>query len=343
MTTVRFGLIGFGAWGRYHADAIAQTAGAELVALAARSSASRDAAQRRFPHCRVFADYRQLLDEAAVDVVDVVVPNYLHFAVARDVLESGRHLLLEKPMAVDVSQCRELNRLAKEKGRHIAIGHECRLSPLWGRVRQLIDEGAIGEPRYVVIELFRRPYRQGSDGWRYDASRVGNWILEEPIHFFDLARWYLAGVGEATAVFARGNAIRPDRPDLIDNFAATVTFPQGAFAVISQTLAGFQHHQTVQVVGRTASIWARWSGAMDRDMKPQASLLLGQGDDVRTIPLTSPSGEVFELAEEIAAMVRVVRGEAKPVADGCDGERAVALCAAAQRSIDTGQIVPLSE
>ncbi len=60
----------------------------------------------------------------------------------------------------------------------------------------MIDRGAIGEPQYCLIELWRKPYRLGSNGWRYDISRVGNWILEEPIHFFDLARWYLGSLGE---------------------------------------------------------------------------------------------------------------------------------------------------
>ena len=48
----------------------------------------------------------------------------------------------------------------------------------------------MGKPQYVLVELARNAYRQGSCGWRYDIEQVGNWILEEPIHFFDLARWY---------------------------------------------------------------------------------------------------------------------------------------------------------
>ena len=69
----------------------------------------------------------------------------------------------------------------------LAIGFELRLSSVWGKVKAMLDAGAIGEPRYVLIELWRRPYRTGSDGWRYDPARVGSWILEEPIHFFDFA------------------------------------------------------------------------------------------------------------------------------------------------------------
>src|SRR5437868_5088673 len=97
MTAVRFGLIGFGAWGGHHARAIAKTPGAELVAIAARSETTCAAAREQFPTAAVYSDYRQLLDHEQVDVVDVVLPSHLHAEVAKAVLESGRHLFMEKP------------------------------------------------------------------------------------------------------------------------------------------------------------------------------------------------------------------------------------------------------
>ena len=121
------------------------------------------------------------------------------------------------------------------------------MSSLWGKVKSLIDEGAVGEPLYAMIELWRKPYRIGSGGWRYDAGRVGNWILEEPIHFFDLARWYFSSVGEPVSVYAAASARREDHPELHDNFSAIVHFPRGRYAVISQTLAAWEHHQTAKI------------------------------------------------------------------------------------------------
>src|SRR5687768_10240244 len=100
MTTVRFGLIGFGAWGSHHARAIAKTPGAELVAIAARSEVTCAAARAAHPAARVYDDYRALLGREQLDVVDVVLPSHLHHEVATAVLESGRHLLMEKPMAL---------------------------------------------------------------------------------------------------------------------------------------------------------------------------------------------------------------------------------------------------
>jgi myo-inositol 2-dehydrogenase/D-chiro-inositol 1-dehydrogenase len=343
MTNLRFGLIGYGAWGSHHARAIAKTPGAELVAIAARSETSQAAAQSAHPAARLYSDYRMLLDREELDVVDIVLPSNLHHEVAKAVLEAGRHVLLEKPMALKVEHCEELIALAEAKGKLLVLGHECRLSPLWGKVKQMVDAGAIGDPLYALIELWRRPYRQGSAGWRYDIQRVGNWILEEPIHFFDLARWYFAKAGEPLSVYARANSRQAGHPELQDNFSATLNFPQGAYVVISQTLSAFEHHQVVKLTGTRGSLWASWSGAMDRDLHPRAALKYGDGEQVMDVPIPPATGEVYELEEEIAMMVRAIRDGGPVAATGGDGKWAVALCLAAQRSVDTAGIVYLEE
>ncbi len=181
-TPVRFGLIGYGLFGSHHANAIMNCADAELAAIAVRSDASQQLAREAHPTADVLGDYRQLIDRDDIEVVSVVAPNKLHYEIAKAVLESGKHLLLEKPMALRVEHCDELVALAETNKLVLAVGHELRLSSLWGGAKRLIDEGAIGDPLHVLIELSRFPYRQGSDGWRYDIDRVGSWILEEPIH-----------------------------------------------------------------------------------------------------------------------------------------------------------------
>jgi myo-inositol 2-dehydrogenase/D-chiro-inositol 1-dehydrogenase len=337
--TVRFGLIGFGAWGSHHARAISQTSAAQLVAIAAHSPTSCDAARAGHPTADVVADYRQLLDRRDLDVIDVVLPSHLHHAVAKAVLESGKHLLLEKPMALTLADCDDLIAIAASKGKVLAVGHEMRLASLWGKVKEMIEAGAVGNPLYLLVELWRRPYRQGSGGWRYDQQQVGNWILEEPIHFFDLARWYLAGAGEASTVFARANSRQPGHPELQDNFSAMLTFPSGAYAVISQTLSAFEHHQVVKLTGTKGALWASWSGAMDRDFHPRFSLRYYNGDTVVDVPLARPTGEVYELEDEIAMMVAAVRDGGRVAATCHDGKWSVSLCLAAQESIQTESVV----
>ena len=337
---VRFALIGFGAWGSHHARAIVESPRAELVAIAARSEKSQAAAREAHPGVRVVGDYRELLAGASIEVVDAVLPSHLHHPIGLEVLRAGKHLLMEKPLALSETECDDLLRTARAGGLRLAVGHEFRLSSLWGKAKEMIDAGAIGAPQYLLIELWRRPYRLGAEGWRYDISRVGNWILEEPIHFFDLARWYFSALGDPVSIFARANSRQPDHPELQDNFSAIVNFPGGAYAVISQTLSAFEHHQVVKITGTHGSLWASWSGAMDRTFHPSYSLKHHDGESVRDIPIERPTGEVYELVDEITAMAAAVRDGTPLPATGEDGKWSVAMCLRAQESVDTG--VPVS-
>ena len=183
--SMRFGLIGYGLWGRHHATAIRKAPGAVLAAIACRSEATAAAARRDFPDVPVHLDYRELLARADVDVADVVVPNHLHEEIGGAALDHGKDVLLEKPMAATPEQCDRLLAAARRSGRVLTIGHELRLSTQWGGVKAIIDAGDIGEPMYALHTLFRFPYRPGAEGWRHDRSRVGSWILEEPVHAFD--------------------------------------------------------------------------------------------------------------------------------------------------------------
>src|SRR3954469_6446730 len=153
MTTppIRFGLIGYGLFGAHHARAIAGAAGAELRAIAVPSEISQAAARQAHPDVAIYADYRELLARDDIDAVDIVVPNRWHYDLGRAVLASERHLLLEKPMALSVAECDELVALAAKHDLVLAIGHELRVSSLWGGIKQLIDEGSIGQRRAPLV------------------------------------------------------------------------------------------------------------------------------------------------------------------------------------------------
>jgi myo-inositol 2-dehydrogenase/D-chiro-inositol 1-dehydrogenase len=342
-TPVRFGLVGFGAWGQFHAQSIAGNPEALLAAIVAPSPASREAAAKAYPAAKIFSDHRQMLAEVKLDLVDVVTPSNTHLAIATDALNAGCDLLLEKPMATRVEDCRAIVELADRLGRRLAVGHELRLSTQWGEIKRVIASGTIGEPHYVLVELSRKPYRLGASGWRYDRERVGSWVLEEPIHFFDLARWYLEGAGDPVELYAYGKSRDAQRPDLFDNFSAMFRYANGAYAVVSQTLAAFEHHQTVKVAGSKGAVWAGWSGALDRTLQPSFFLKIFDGDQVREFPFAKQSGEVFELREEIARCVQMVRGEAAPAATGRDGLWSAGLCLLAEESIRQQRPLPVGE
>ena len=341
MSTARMGMVGFGAWGQHHANAIEKCTRADLVAIAARSDASVAAAKEAFPQAKIYSDYRAMLENEQLHGVDVAVPSHLHCEVATAVFESGRHLLLEKPMGISLAECDQMISVAKKKERLFAVGHELRLSSMWGLVKEMIDDGFVGDPLYALVELSRNPYRLGSDGWRYDINRVGNWILEEPIHFFDLARWYLSASGNPTTVFANASSSQKDHPELQDNFSAIMQFEGTAYAVVTQTLCAFEHHQTIKITGTKGALWASWSGAMDRTRHPNFSLRAFDGENVTTVPIDKMTGELFELEDQVEVFAKAILDGDPLHCSAEDGRWSVAMCLAAQESVDLGSAVKI--
>lgn len=340
---VRFALAGFGAWGRLHAQSIAENPEASLVAITVPSEASRAEARRLYPEAKIFADAQEMISTVDFDIVDIVTPSHTHLEIATAAMKKGRHVLLEKPMAITLEDCKALVSTARECGVQLAVGHELRLSSQWGEIKKIIERGTIGDPQYVLVELSRKPYRQGSDGWRYDPGRVGSWVLEEPIHFFDLARWYLQGSGNPVELHAYGNSRDVQRPQLFDNFSAMFRYANGSYAVVSQTLAAFEHHQTVKVSGTHGALWAGWSGALDRTLEPSYFLKVFDGENLENVMVEKHSGEVFELREEIAQCIEMVRFGKAPLASGEDGLWSAGLCLIAEESIRQKRPLPVGE
>ena len=340
---VRFALAGFGAWGKFHAQSIQSNPDAQLVAISAPSEASRVEAQQLYPDALIFSDSLEMIAQADFDIIDIVTPSHTHREIALAAIQKGKHVLLEKPMAITLEDCKAIVACAQQFGVHLAVGHELRLSSQWGRIKEIIDAGTIGDPQYVLVELSRKPYRQGASGWRYDQNRVGSWVLEEPIHFFDLARWYLEGSGDPVELHAYANSRDSQRPSLYDNFSAMFKYANGSYAVVSQTLAAFEHHQTVKISGTKGALWAAWSGALDRTLEPEYFLKVFDGEKLETVKLEKHSGEVFELREEIAQCIEMVRKGKKPAATGHDGLWSAGLCLVAEESIRLGKSLPVGE
>ena len=284
-----------------------------------------------------------MIAQAEFDIIDIATPSHTHREIALAAMAEGKHVLLEKPMAITLDDCKAIVAGAQQYGVHLAVGHELRLSSQWGEIKKIIERGTIGDPQYVLVELSRKPYRQGASGWRYDQNRVGSWVLEEPIHFFDLARWYLEGSGDPVELYAYGNSRDPQRPTLYDNFSAMFKYPNGSYAVVSQTLAAFEHHQTVKVSGTKGALWAGWSGALDRTLEPDYFLKVFDGENLEQVKIETHSGEVFELRAEIAQCIDMVRTGKKPIASGLDGLWSAGLCLVAEDSIREKKPLPVGE
>jgi myo-inositol 2-dehydrogenase/D-chiro-inositol 1-dehydrogenase len=337
---MRFGLIGYGAWGQHHATAIEKVPGASVAAIACRTESSVSAARRDFPRAAVYLDYRRLLDQADIDAVDVVVPNHLHAEMGVAALERGKDVLLEKPMALTLAECDRLIAAARKSDRVLTIGHELRVSKQWGRVKALLDAGDIGEPRYALVSLFRFPYRPGAAGWRYEGGRVGSWVLEELVHHFDLLMWYFERWGGPVSVLSLGNARDGNDPRMSESFSTVLRFRAPLYAVVTKTVAGFEYHLALEIAGTEGAIRTWWSGSMDRTRHPTFELKLGRrGSEPETLPIES-SGELFELEEELRQTVAGF-AEGRPLVSGEEARTRVLVCLEAERSLREGREIAL--
>ena len=325
---IRFGLAGFGAFGRFHARSIAKAPGAILAAVAAPSDVNAAAAAAEFPAAKIERDWRALIIDPTLDAIAIATPNHLHAEIAVAALDAGKHVLVEKPMATSAADCDRVVAAAKRSKATLTVGLECRVSPQWGRIKALIEEGAIGRPQHVHVSLFRHPYRPGSGGWRHDRARVGSWILEEPVHFFDLALWYLGDAGRPVSV----SAISAGDAGMEPVISVLMRFPDGSTAAVNQILSGFGHLQTVEVTGTGGSIRATWSADTARSTTPVADLKLKRStSEVIEVIAIDRSGEVFELEAQAAAAVAGFRS-GRPLVSAEEGRAAVLVCLAAEQS-----------
>src|SRR5882757_3298348 len=303
-TTSRIALAGFGAWGQMHARAIDAIDGATVVSVYCHSEASEKAATELLPTARRFRDYSGMLAAGGFEVVDVTVPNHVHAEFTIAALTAGVHVFQEKPLGLTLAECGAVIAAARRTGKLVALNHELRVSRQWGLVRDFAARGELGKIRYQHFSLFRRKFRQGSGGWRYDATKVGSWILEELVHFFDLVLWYAQENGAPARVHAFGTG---QASGLTDNFTTTLQWNDGSVAVLSQCLSGFEHHTLLEVGGESGSVRTWWSGARDRTLHPEFELKVQRaGGEPETVAIPK-SGEVFELEENLRAALQGFR------------------------------------
>jgi len=335
---MRFGLIGYGLFGRHHARAIAQAPGATLAAIACRTPETAEAARKDWPDAVIELDYRVLLARRDIDAVDIVVPNDLHEEIGVAALEAGKDVLLEKPLALTVAACDRLIETARRTGRVLSIGHELRLSEQWGVIKRLIDAGDLGDLRCVTFNLFRFPYRPGSGAWRHDPRRIGSWIMEELVHHFDLVLWYFARWGDPVAVSAVGFS-RGGDPALTEVLTATLQFRGGRYAAVTLTLTGFEYHLACDVIGAEGALRAWWSGGMDRTREADFGLTVQRRG--ASAPVAVPlevSGELFELEEQLRLCVGAFR-ERRALVSAQEARKAVAVCLAVEEALREGREV----
>ncbi|POU00299.1 oxidoreductase [Escherichia sp. ESNIH1] len=187
---IRVGLIGYGyASKTFHAPLINATSGMELAAI---SSSDEAKAKADWPTVPVVSEPKHLFNDPTLDLIVIPTPNDTHFPLAKAALEAGKHVVVDKPFTVTLSQARELDALAKSLGRVLSVFHNRRWDSDFLTVKALLADGALGEVTYFEshFDRFRPQVRNrwrelagpGSGIW-YD---LGPHLLDQAVNLFGL-------------------------------------------------------------------------------------------------------------------------------------------------------------
>ncbi|MCB9726960.1 MAG: Gfo/Idh/MocA family oxidoreductase [Deltaproteobacteria bacterium] len=198
---IRCAIAGYGYIANAHAKAIAACPDTELVAIVGRDESKRRAFAAQYGAAHAVADSAELAALDGVDAVVIALPNSLHAPVAIEQMQAGRHVLVEKPMAMNAAQAREMAAVARATGRRLLVGHQWRFDREARWLRAHVDAGDLGE--VVKTKGYGIHVNWGPSGWFVDPALAGGGALVDMgVHAIDTVR-YLLGDPEPVSVYAR--------------------------------------------------------------------------------------------------------------------------------------------
>jgi predicted dehydrogenase len=233
---VRVAAIGCGYWGPNVIRNLADLPGFELVSVCDVDSARLESVAARYPRAHATADFEQLLGDRSLDALYIGTPVSTHYEMVRRALLSGKHVLVEKPLAAQIEQAEDLAHLAHQRGLTLMVGHTFVFSPPVRKVRQLIEAGHVGPIHYIEttrvnLGLFQKDVSVLWDLGPHDLSILLYWLDEVPI-----------------AVTARGRSFHGE---LLEDVAfLTLEFPSGVLAQVQLSWLAPSKLRRTTIVGR---------------------------------------------------------------------------------------------
>jgi scyllo-inositol 2-dehydrogenase (NADP+) len=241
------GLIGFGLAGRYfHAPVIQAVAGLRVAAILQRTD---DSARELYPTARIVRSVDDLLAIDSLKLIVIATPNQSHFPLAKCCLEAGRHVVVDKPFTLNISEARELIILARGKNLVLTVYHDRRFDADFQGLRRVIDSGELGRINRFesTYDRYRPTPKPGA--WREQPGPGSGIFFDLSPHLFDQS-FTLLGTPEAITADIRIEraGFRTD-----DAFDVLLHFPQGARALLRATMLSASPRPRMVVLARNGS------------------------------------------------------------------------------------------
>ena len=252
MSGVRWGILGAGSIAGRFSEALAALPGAETLAVGSRSQDSADRFAEAHGFSRAYAGYAELAADPDVDVVYVATPHPFHAENAELCLRAGKAVVCEKPFTVNAAEARRLVGLARERGLFLMEGMWTRFFPLMGRLRRMLSDGVIGEPRMLAVDFGFRAELDPSSRL-FDPKLGGGAMLDVGVYCVSFASMVLGRPLRGTGLSHLGET------GVDEQFAAALEHGGGRISAITAgTRTASPHEATVLGTEGYARIHSPW-------------------------------------------------------------------------------------
>lgn len=308
MQPLGLGIVGYGGFGEFTAKAYAQMPQVRIVAITDVDAARLNAAASLY-QATAYQTYEQLLADPAVEIVVINTPPWLHAAQAQQAALAGKHIFLEKPLALNLAEADELLAILEERQIRLSIDYVLRHVPIYNILQKLTKSKLLGEITYMRLENVASNEALHANHWFWKRHYSGGIFIEHGVHFFDLCNQL--SQGQPTNVAAHAHTGTDGRQDRV---MAAVSYDNGI-------LANFYHafdrpailEQTVLrvVMERGTAVVTGWipdrleiEGTLPREDYAELADLLGMALDIAIVP--PPEGITGATAGELVT-ARITR------------------------------------
>jgi len=332
---IKVGVIGAGRIGKIHAANLAnRIPGVEVVAIADPNlDAAKDLAEQLHVSA-YYKDYRKILDDKSIDAVAICSSTDTHARFMTEAAEAGKHIFCEKPVDHSLEKIDKALAAVKKAGVKCQIGFNRRFDPNFKKVRQMVNEGKVGE-----VQILRITSRDPAPPPVSYVKVSGGMFLDMTIHDFDMAR-YLSG-SEVVEVFAAGGVmVDPEIGEAgdIDTAVITLKFANGAIGTIDNCRkAVYGYDQRVEVFGSKGMVAVANNTA-------NSSVYSNEEGVVSEKPLNFFLERYMDsFIAEMTDFIEAVREDKPTPVNALDGRKPVVIAMAANKSLRENRPVKLSE
>lgn len=342
MQPLNFAVIGCGRIAPRHAQALQSLEHSHNLKLVAACDVieSRVANYAQTYNCTAYSNYHALIEDPDIHIVNICVPSGLHTQIGIDAAKAGKHVLVEKPIALTLNDADALIETCEKEGVTLGVVLQNRFNPPMRDLRALVDSGALGRLLLGNATVrWYRPQEYYEDGWHGTWAMDGGALMNQSIHHIDALQWLM---GDVESVFAYAGTLA-HHMEAEDIGVAVLRFKSGALGSIEgstvtwpENLEGsvalFGEHGSVKVGGTALNRKILWK--VDGQLEHERELLMRDTVDPPTV-------YGYSHREQIIEMATAIREGRQPWTDGREARRSLALVCAIYESVRTRREVAL--